>query len=725
MRCTKIHTVRRLAFTLCFVSFAAAVQAQASPDWAREDPTKIRTAESCGECHVSAYEIWKRTPHATGFKTLHRLKTAEAISGRMGFKLIKRDSNCLTCHYTPTTQGDQLRAVSGVSCESCHGAGADWIDVHNDYGGKDLNHTNEAPEHRSDRIARSMAAGMRRPSDLYALASSCFGCHSVPDERLVNVGRHSIGSAGFELVAWSQGKIRHNFLDSFRDGDGTANAERGAERKRLMYVVGRALELEHGLRGAAAATEKGVFFKATQRRIRNALGEVRAIASRAPAPEIDEMVAAVRGVDVRLGNKAALLVAAERIGDAARRFLDGRDGTRLASLDALVEGTAEIELAEEIDESGDAAGAVAEVPAGTPAAGGPTTAQATVTPPAGASSSTTPAAAQAQSASSGAVPAEGAVKRRIRETSKHATLDATSCQKCHGDQNAWWFDDAHYASVDPFFERTRKNLQIARLYGLSPSKMTRGDALCMDCHGTVITGREKREVADGVSCQSCHGAAKDYLEPHEEGDKSLGLKRPGYVKALKLGMVELKDGATLAAACVDCHYVTDPRLISSGHPSGADFDYASGMAKTRHWQSPLASAGALEAAYSGVLAARGAVPKVRLARLATQPAQASAPGAIAGAQSGTPAAGAPGTGIPARNATVYRPRTPRARPASSGTLPTGSATAGDTATSAAGAGDTLGLPPFPQIDEEAPVEEILLLLKQRLELLYRAAHREP
>ncbi len=94
-RCTKIGAVRRLAFTLCSIILVASGRAQAQHEWAREDPARIRTSEACGECHVSAFEVWKRTPHATGFKTLHRLKTAEAIAGRMGFKLIKRDSNCL------------------------------------------------------------------------------------------------------------------------------------------------------------------------------------------------------------------------------------------------------------------------------------------------------------------------------------------------------------------------------------------------------------------------------------------------------------------------------------------------------------------------------------------------------------------------------------------------------------------------------------------------------
>ena len=89
--------VRRVAFTLFLVSFVASGTAEAQHEWAREDPTKIATAESCGECHVSAYDVWKRTPHAKGFKTLHRLKTAEAISGfsKSSSNLNNRRSSCV------------------------------------------------------------------------------------------------------------------------------------------------------------------------------------------------------------------------------------------------------------------------------------------------------------------------------------------------------------------------------------------------------------------------------------------------------------------------------------------------------------------------------------------------------------------------------------------------------------------------------------------------------
>ncbi|MEE8523168.1 MAG: multiheme c-type cytochrome [Thermoanaerobaculia bacterium] len=679
-------------------SAAGSGQAQ-TPEYSREDPAKIETAEKCGECHVAEYGVWKKTPHATGFKTLHRRQAAETIAEKMGFFLIKRESLCLRCHYTPTVQKEKLRAISGVSCESCHGAGADWIDDHNDYGGKGLDHSNEPPEHKAGRIEKSLAAGMRRPSDLYPVVANCFGCHTVPEEKLVNVGGHPAGSADFELVAWSQGEIRHNFLESFKTGDGTANAERPAATKRRMYVVGRALDLEYGLRGVAAASEKGTYLSAMIRRVRIASGELRAIGRRAELPEIDEMLAAVRGVQVGLGKRDALLSAAEGIGAATQRFLDRHDGTRLAAIDPLVLGTAEDE--EEVVIAGDVdspdAGAQVTPSPGSPAAG--------VEPAAGGPRPATAAAAPTSSARA-AVPAVGEIKPRIRPRSQHQTIGPGKCTSCHrhSPQNEWWFQDRHFQSADPFFNEDPNNVRIATFYGIRRDRMTRGDQVCMDCHGTVVSGREKREINDGVSCESCHGAAAQFVEPHQEGDKALGEQRPGYRKALGLGMNELKDLDVRARACIGCHYVTDPRLISSGHPSGADFDYVGNMAKIRHWERPPAAAGALKAAFDRALDRRGGVPKVRLAQVAgSVPVSASAAGADTGGD-GSASAARP-----------FRPRTPAPRPAVRGGRRPSPATA------AAGADPSpLGLPPFPEVDSSSSVEEVLLVLKERLRLLYEA-----
>ena len=362
--------VRSIAFAVLAVGFVAllapatlptgAARAAATPaatgdgahePWAREPPAEIVTAEACGECHTSAYKVWQGTVHQTGFRELHRKPLAQEIAAKMGFPLLKRDSLCLRCHYTPIEvelggrdEGQdehELRAISGVSCESCHGAGADWIRVHSGYGpGKD--YRTEAPEHRRERIEASRKAGMRRPSDLYALAASCYACHTVPEEELVDVGGHTTGSAGFELVAATQGALRHNFLASSLSGDGTVNRERPPEERRMMYLVGRAVALEYALRAAARATHPGTYARNAGRRIQASAIELRKIALLTPLPEIDQMLAAARDAPAvppsEPGDRAALLAAAETVASVARSLPQRYAPTRLADLDPLVRG---------------------------------------------------------------------------------------------------------------------------------------------------------------------------------------------------------------------------------------------------------------------------------------------------------------------------------------------------------------------------------------------------
>jgi Cytochrome c554 and c-prime len=687
-RRTAVGVLAAAAFAL---AAALAAPAADEPDlsYARQDPAKIVTSTACGECHIAERAVWEGTPHATSFKTLHREESAEAIASRMGFRLLKRDSLCLRCHYTAKLEDGELRAVEGVSCESCHGAGRDWINVHNDYG-KGYDRTSEPPEHRRQRIEASRRAGMRRPSDdLYAVAASCFGCHTVPNEKLVNVGGHTTGSADFELAAWTD-KIRHNFLGSPTAGGSPVNRELSAADKRTLYVLGHCLDLEASLRAMAEASEDGTYSRAMSRRVRIALSDVQEIAARTSHPALEAMLATVRGVSVVPGNHDKIVAAAGQIAAATKRFMGDHDAERLAVLDPLVAGTEEAAEPEEV-----ASGGAAAAPAGAATAAGTAGEEARE-----AAGQAAPAAAAGRApAGGGGRPAVGELKRRIHPPSAHATLGPGACSGCHKDQNAWWAGDPHYRAANPFFDRNPDNVRIARLYGLRPDEITRGDQVCMDCHGTVISGKEHRDVFDGVSCESCHGASKDYLKPHEEGDAALGDKRPGYVAGLRLGMRELQDLEVRARTCTGCHYVTEPRLISAGHPSGLGFDFVAGMAKVRHWAQPPASAAALHAAFDPVLEERGPVPQVQLASLG------EGAGAAAGAGGGAAAAGGGSAGR-AERAKPTRTLPPRPRP------PGAFATAERTA--------PLALPPFPEVGRSTPIEELLLILKQRLELLYRA-----
>ena len=535
-----------LALWLCVPLVAATSYGQGRDDFIRMDPEKIVLPEECGACHQSEHAVWRRTPHATGFDTLHKKESAEEIADRLGFRLIKRESACLKCHYTPIFRRGQLRAGDGVTCESCHGAARDWINVHNDYSAREA--VDETPEHRRERIEQSIEAGMLRPSDLYSVASNCYQCHTVPHEELVNVGRHSTGSAAFELVSWSQGEMRHNFLKSFIEADGTINAERSPEYKRVMYVIGKALDLEYSLRGVAAATENGRYVKAMGRRSRNAIAELRDITEAVSIPELEKILETVRSLPIELGSQAALLEAADAIGEVAKHFLAEHDGTSLASLDPFY-------LEPRAPRSAD-------------------------------------------EASEDTLPDGVAVTDAL--VPEHRTTRPVPCGSCHGDQEAWWYEDRHATTAERFLDEAPRAVQIAAAYGLDTDAMKRGDQVCMQCHATVVSGREARAVADGVSCQRCHGPGEDYKKPHEES----------YEEALRLGMVALHDLTIRARTCTGCHYITDPKLLSTGHRSGADFDYAAAMSGIRHWEAPFADGAEVASVFAAVVAERGPVPEV-------------------------------------------------------------------------------------------------------------------
>ncbi len=166
------------------------------------DYSKVVGPGKCAECHKQTAAIWKATHHFKTFAELPRRKEANAIVKKMGLRRIKAGSLCLDCHFTTVVQKEKRKAIAGISCEACHGPGADYLKLHSEFSGKKK--ATESKAEREKRWVDSEAAGMIRPRDMYRWASNCYGCHIVPQEKLVNVGGHPAGSS-FELVYWSQG----------------------------------------------------------------------------------------------------------------------------------------------------------------------------------------------------------------------------------------------------------------------------------------------------------------------------------------------------------------------------------------------------------------------------------------------------------------------------------------------------------------------------------------
>lgn len=285
------------------------------------DPAKILGPEACAECHAPMVEAWKLTHHFETYNSMHRRPEARDIATKMGMRRIKDESLCLKCHYTEQTQEDgKVKAISGISCESCHGAGKDWNTVH-------------SAKDDPNRLVKAEKLGMLRPSNYYAVAANCFGCHTVPEEKLVNVGGHKAGSE-FELVSWVSGEVRHDLQKS----GGKVNEEIPLPRRRMLYITGRALDFEYGLRGLAKATQDGTYSQAMLARVKAARAQLEQIEKATNLPEIKAMLAAVSDSEVKINNEAVVLKMADGVSEATRKLAGANDGGQLAAVDAFIPG---------------------------------------------------------------------------------------------------------------------------------------------------------------------------------------------------------------------------------------------------------------------------------------------------------------------------------------------------------------------------------------------------
>ena len=294
----------------------------------------IETDNSCDACHGSEVGAWKLTHHFATFRNRHKDKRAKEIRANLGVKRMKDpapENMCLECHYTMGTKSNKFRPRWGVSCESGHGPARDWVDVPQKVGGtaggtalKWGDGKNEPSAQRAARLDAAAAAGMIHSEMIYEIAVNCFGCHTVPNEELVNKGKHKAGS-DFDLVAWSQGEIRHNFVSSAGAPDNPTNRPATKQQLRRLYVVGAMVDLEISLRNLAAAQDmEGAYHAAMAARVGRCKDKIQQILA---AVEIPELAAVMKSDDP---------ATPDQVGAAARTFVRTHDGSTLGAIDGMI-----------------------------------------------------------------------------------------------------------------------------------------------------------------------------------------------------------------------------------------------------------------------------------------------------------------------------------------------------------------------------------------------------
>jgi hypothetical protein len=124
-----------LALGFWGIASAEETAAAAAPAAAAPAAHQYVGAKKCKMCHNAEkagaqFTKWTESKHAKAFETLAS-EAAKKIATDKGIADPQKAAECLSCHQTGNgVAAEHLAATytaEGVTCESCHGAGADYI----------------------------------------------------------------------------------------------------------------------------------------------------------------------------------------------------------------------------------------------------------------------------------------------------------------------------------------------------------------------------------------------------------------------------------------------------------------------------------------------------------------------------------------------------------------------------------------------------------------------
>jgi len=199
------------------------------------------------------------------------------------------------------------------------------------------------------------------------------------------------------------------------------------------------------------------------------------------------------------------------------------------------------------------------------------------------------------------------------EPIKYIGPGSCAATSCHGsvkpiagsrilqnEYSTWILQDKHsrayQALTGDIGERMARILKLGNKAEAAPK--------CLVCHALYTTPEQRGrsfEIAEGVSCESCHGPASAWLGPHTTRDWP-------HEKSVALGMQDTRDVIHRTQKCLECHLGTkekfvDHEMIAAGHPDlYFELDSFSAV-MPRHWKVPHESAPdrpVEEAAWAGV-----------------------------------------------------------------------------------------------------------------------------
>ncbi len=170
------------------------------------------------------------------------------------------------------------------------------------------------------------------------------------------------------------------------------------------------------------------------------------------------------------------------------------------------------------------------------------------------------------------------------------------------EHTTWMSSDKHSRAYAVLFDRRSEGIE-SKLAG-SEGKHLKAfeDERCLACHTTTRPAAERERTAsldsDGVGCESCHGAASNYIGPHTTAAWTTLDAAAKFDK----GLMKTKDLRVRAEICAGCHVgersadgliVRDVNhdLIAAGHPR-LSFEFSAYLENMPpHWDEKYNKAG--------------------------------------------------------------------------------------------------------------------------------------
>ena len=197
-----------------------------------------------------------------------------------------------------------------------------------------------------------------------------------------------------------------------------------------------------------------------------------------------------------------------------------------------------------------------------------------------------------------------------------ATCSNTKCHGAPADAPAgadyinpsftlWNADGTVDAPADPHRNsfKTLRNPQsatIAKAMGIATATTAQ---TCLACHAIAPPENlrdQAYQIAEGVSCNGCHGpsgaslanaASKGWNETHKEKGwtakqrTAFAGKHGDMLKAT--GMYDTRPLVERSQQCVSCHLAISPQMIAAGHPQPTfEMNWYSTIYANRHWNDP-------------------------------------------------------------------------------------------------------------------------------------------